>query len=136
MKLILYKTIAAVILGWLAYLVMSSGEMSRLVLGVVLALSALTMAIIARVQIGKSFAVRFAAKGLVTTGFYSKIRHPLYLFVDLTLLGIVIIANYPILVVIWILSVAGQSVRAWKEENFLRQAYGAEYELYIKNTWF
>jgi len=136
MKFILYKILVAALLGWLASLVMGSGETLRMTIGVVLALSALTMTIIARVQIGKSFAVRLAAKGLVTTGFYSKIRHPLYLFVDLTLLGLIIILNYPFLVVIWILAVAGQSVRAWREEVFLTTAYGAEYESYMKQTWF
>jgi len=136
MKFILYKILAAALLGWLAYTVMSLDETPRLVIGIVLALSALTMTIIARVQIGKSFAVRLAAKGLVTTGIYAKIRHPLYLFVDLTFLGLIIILNFPFLVVIWILVVAGQSVRAWREEVFLTTAYGAEYESYMKQTWF
>jgi len=46
-------------------------------------------------------------------GIYSKIRHPMYLFVDLTLLGLIIVFNFPVIVAIWFFLVSGQSVRAW-----------------------
>ena len=42
---------------------------------------------IARLQLGKSFAVNPQAKELVTHGLYSKIRNPMYLFSGLLVLS-------------------------------------------------
>ena len=136
MKFIVYKILVAALLGWLAYIVMSLDEMPRLVIGCVLALAALTMTIVSRVQLGKAFTVRIVAKELVTTGDYSKIRHPMFLFVDLTLLGLIIISHLSFIIVVWFFFVSGQSVRAWKEEEVLTKAFGAEYEKYRSRTWF
>lgn len=45
---------------------------------------------VAQVQLGKSFSVGTQAKTLVTTGLYSKFRHPIYLFGKLAFGGLFI----------------------------------------------
>jgi protein-S-isoprenylcysteine O-methyltransferase Ste14 len=44
----------------------------------------------ARIQLGKSFSVRARARALVTTGLYSKFRHPIYLFGGVAYAGLLI----------------------------------------------
>src|ERR1700689_3591014 len=61
------------------------------IVGAILAGIAYVFLITARVQLGKSFAVTPKAKGLVTHGLYSRIRNPMYIFVDLMFFGIILI---------------------------------------------
>ena len=56
--------------------------------GVTLAAISFALAVVARVQLGKSFSVTSKAIGLVTHGLYSRLQHPMYVFVDLTVCGI------------------------------------------------
>ena len=56
--------------------------------GVTFALVCASLAQLARTQLGKSFSVTPKAKELVTHGLYSRLRHPMYLFLDLTICGI------------------------------------------------
>jgi protein-S-isoprenylcysteine O-methyltransferase Ste14 len=53
-------------------------------MGLTIATIGLVLWISARLQLGQSFTVRARATALVTTGLYSKIRHPIYLFGDLS----------------------------------------------------
>jgi hypothetical protein len=56
--------------------------------GITLAVTSFALVVLARLQLGKSFAVAPKANDLVTQGLYSRLRHPMYLFVDLTVCGI------------------------------------------------
>jgi protein-S-isoprenylcysteine O-methyltransferase Ste14 len=56
--------------------------------GVALATISFALVVLGRVQLGKSFAVTPNAKDLVTHGLYSRLQHPMYVFVDLTICGI------------------------------------------------
>jgi len=49
------------------------------------------MLAVARLQLGASFSVKAKASKLVTTGLYSKIRNPIYVFGALFLVGIAIV---------------------------------------------
>ena len=92
----------------------------RIVGGVIAAIG-LVMLLTARIQLGRSFSVSAKAKKLVTTGVYSKIRNPIYVFSAMFLVGIVIVTGrWPLLLIIAVL-VPVQIVRARKESQVLRR---------------
>jgi protein-S-isoprenylcysteine O-methyltransferase Ste14 len=82
------------------------------VTGFVLVACALPPLLVARVQLGESFAFGPKAKTLVTRGFHSKIPHPLYVFVDLVFLGIVIASRVTWLVAAWLAVIAAERLVA------------------------
>ena len=45
---------------------------------------------ISRIQLGKSFSIMPEAKTLVTTGLYARIQHPMYVFLDLFLVSVIV----------------------------------------------
>jgi protein-S-isoprenylcysteine O-methyltransferase Ste14 len=92
--------------------------------------------ITSRVHLGKAFSVMPAAKGLVTSGLYSKIRHPLYFFIDFFFLSIIILIGIKWLLFIWLVLIIMQTIQSHREEKVLADAYGAEYEKYKAGTWF
>jgi protein-S-isoprenylcysteine O-methyltransferase Ste14 len=107
-----------------------------MVAGIGLALVAATLWVVARLQLGASFSRRVEVRGLVTTGLYSKLRHPIYVFVCLGILGLIVAHQDPALLTVWVLVVAGLIVKSRREEQTLLAAYGSEYEAYRRKTWF
>ena len=63
--------------------------MSRIA-GAVLAVVGYPMFVTARLQLVKSFAVTPQAKELVSLGLYSRIRNPIYVFVDVMVFGLIL----------------------------------------------
>jgi protein-S-isoprenylcysteine O-methyltransferase Ste14 len=125
------------ILGFGAFIVAHSPWSSRYAVGLALALGGFTLWGLARLQLGKSFSVRPEAKALVTTGLYSKFRHPVYLFGGITYAGVFLAWGklipglcfaliYPIY----------QTLRSKKENAVLEQAFGEDYRRYRAGTWF
>jgi protein-S-isoprenylcysteine O-methyltransferase Ste14 len=96
-----------------------------------------TLWMLARIQLGSSFSVRAQAKALVTTGLYSKLRHPIYLFGGLAYLGLFLAWGKLLLTLAFLaLIIPRQIVRLRKEEAVLEKAFGDEYRRYRANTWF
>jgi protein-S-isoprenylcysteine O-methyltransferase Ste14 len=90
----------------------------------------------ARLQLGKSFAIRPKAKALVTTGLYSKFRNPIYLFGGLAYAGLFIAWGKVIpLILFFLLYPSYQLWRARKEAEVLEKAFGEEYRRYKASTW-
>ena len=90
----------------------------------------------ARLQLGKSFAIRPKAHALVTTGLYSRFRNPIYLFGGLAYGGLFIAWGKVIpLTVFFLLYPAYQFLRAKKEAEVLEKAFGDEYRRYKASTW-
>jgi protein-S-isoprenylcysteine O-methyltransferase Ste14 len=128
-----------VILGLVAWLALhaSSVEWTGVrVVGAVIAAVGVVLLVVARLQLGDSFSVSAKAKKLVTTGLYSKIRSPIYVFSAMFLVGVVITIGHWKLLLLLVVLVPLQIYRAAKEEKVLEEAFGEEYVRYKAGTWF
>ena len=94
------------------------------------------MWIVARHQLGQSFSINPEARILVRDGLYTKIRHPIYVFSTIAVLGVTIFFDSPYLFVLVILLASLEIYRAGKEEKVLYEKFGNEYLKYKKQTWF
>jgi protein-S-isoprenylcysteine O-methyltransferase Ste14 len=129
--------VASVCLCYIFYAILAEGPAEpRTVVGLALAIPAALLLVAARIQLGSSFAVKATAKHLVTSGIYSKIRHPIYFFAQVTLLGLLLCVFRPLFLVVWCLLLVIQVVRANKEDKVLEEKFGDEYRLYKNSTWF
>jgi protein-S-isoprenylcysteine O-methyltransferase Ste14 len=106
------------------------------VTGLVLALLGFVLLTVARAQLGGSFSVTPQARRLVTTGLYSRIRNPVYVFGTVCLAGCVLFAGAPKLLALIVLLVPLQVVRARAEARTLENAFGDEYRAWKRQTWF
>jgi len=104
--------------------------------GAILATIAFALVFAARVQLGKSFSVRPEARELVTLGLYSRFRNPMYVFVDIMLVGLIlalhlywVFAFLPVLVMF-------QAYQTRREARVLEEKFGQTYVDYSKRTWF
>jgi protein-S-isoprenylcysteine O-methyltransferase Ste14 len=104
--------------------------------GAVIAAIGLLLVLTARIQLGRSFSVSAQARKLVTTGLYSRIRNPIYVFSATFLAGVAIAIGRPMLLLILVALVPLQIRRAHNEEQVLTEAFGEEYVRYKAQTWF
>ncbi len=104
--------------------------------GLAIAIIFTALLTIARVQLGNAFSVTPQARMLVTHGIYSKIRHPVYVFSALAIAGLVLYVDRPELLLLVILLIPMQVVRARAEERVLTQKFGEKYLAYKRSTWF
>ena len=124
-------------LGFGAFVVSREPWSTRVLIGTGIAVAGIALCVLARVQLGASFIVRAQAKSLVTTGLYSKFRHPVYFFGGIANLGLCIAWGKLIpLLCLLLLYPPVQILRARKEERVLEQAFGEEYRRYKASTWF
>ena len=104
--------------------------------GGVTILAAMLLLIVARRQLGDAFSVRAKAHHLVTTGLYSRLRHPIYLAGFLLLAGAALLFQswLPLLLAVILLPV--QRARARREERVLQARFGDEHVRWRRRTWF
>jgi protein-S-isoprenylcysteine O-methyltransferase Ste14 len=102
----------------------------------ILAVVGYLLFVTARLQLGKSFSVTPQAKELVTVGLYSRIRNPIYIFVDVMWLGLIfalplywLFVPFPALLVLHV-------IRERREAKVLQNRFGQNYLDYRKQTWF
>jgi len=105
-------------------------------IGAVISVPAFFLWMLARHQIGASFAVRARAKKLVKHGLYSRIRHPIYIFGGLAFLGEFLALGWYIWTSVFVLINLSQYLRIKREEQVLSEAFGEEYRAYKASTWF
>jgi protein-S-isoprenylcysteine O-methyltransferase Ste14 len=105
-------------------------------LGAALAVVSLALVAKARRDLGRSFSVKAQPKGLVTHGLYARLRHPMYLFVDLAVVGLSLALARPLLLVIVFVAVPIHIYRSRKEDRLLEEKFGEAYRDYRKHTWF
>ncbi len=106
------------------------------VIGAVMIGISLPLFVLARWQLGNSFSIQAKATTLVTTGLYSRIRNPIYLFGGLLVAGVSLFLSPWGPLVVAILIVPLQIYRSRNEERVLARAFGEEYERYKSKTWF
>lgn len=104
--------------------------------GLVVLIAAMTLLVVARVQLGNAFSVSPKATQLVTHGLYSRIRNPVYVFSALALAGFVLYLGQHNLFWIFAILVPLQVLRARAEARVLEQRFGEEYRRYKASTWF
>jgi protein-S-isoprenylcysteine O-methyltransferase Ste14 len=129
------RFVGAAMVAALAFAATSLGQSIHVVLGIVVGLPSFVLMIVSRRQLGESFSIMPDAKALVTTGLYSKLQHPMYVFLDLFLVGVIIVLDLPILLWAWGILVVVQTLQSRKEEKVLAAAFGDKFEAYKANVW-
>jgi protein-S-isoprenylcysteine O-methyltransferase Ste14 len=129
------RLVGAVVVVALALAATSLDEGARIAIGIVTGVPSFVLMVVSRRQLGASFAVTPRAKSLVTTGLYAWIQHPMYVFLDLFLLSVLVVIGSPALFVAWVIIVAIQAIQSRREERILAAAFGAEYSAYEARTW-
>jgi protein-S-isoprenylcysteine O-methyltransferase Ste14 len=104
--------------------------------GAILMIPSLILFSVAHVQLGSSFSVTAQARNLVTTGLYSRIRNPIYLFGGLLIVGVLLFLEQPRYMLIFLVLIPLQLVRVRQEEKVLEEKFGDAYRQYKKSTWF
>jgi protein-S-isoprenylcysteine O-methyltransferase Ste14 len=104
--------------------------------GAILAVLGYVFVTTARVQLGRSFSVRPKAKDLVNHGLYSRIRNPMYVFVDVMLFGLILVLHVYWLFVILAGVAISQARQARREAGLLQEKFGQAYLDYRNQTWF
>lgn len=104
--------------------------------GLALAVFGLTLLTIARSQLGNAFSITPQASILVTHGIYNRIRHPVYVFGAIGIVGLFLYLGIPQVLVLLAVVIPLQVWRARREERVLEERFGEEYRAYKRNTWF
>lgn len=104
--------------------------------GLAVAIIGLTGVIAARNTLGRSFSVAAKATALVTTGIYSRIRNPIYLSGMVFFGGLIIIVKRIEFLVVFLVLIPMQIIRARREAAVLEEKFGDAYREYRKQTWF
>jgi protein-S-isoprenylcysteine O-methyltransferase Ste14 len=105
-------------------------------IGLALSVFGFAGVIAARYTLGRSFSVRAKATELVTSGIYSKIRNPIYVFGVILIAGLILMLRYPALWVALVIAIPLQIVRARREARVLEAKFGEAYREYRRQTWF
>jgi protein-S-isoprenylcysteine O-methyltransferase Ste14 len=100
---------------------------------VILILIGIVATIMALLWLGRSFSIMPEARRLVMRGPYRMVRHPVYLFEELTLFGIMLQHAQPESLVLYAAQFALQLVRIRYEEEVLAAAF-PEYGAYAART--
>ena len=104
--------------------------------GILIAVPSSLLLVLARVQLGAAFSVKAEASTLVTTGLFSHIRNPIYIFSGLMIAGIMLWVNKPWLLLLFAVIIPMQIVRSRKEEQVLTERFGDAYLAYKRKTRF
>jgi len=105
-------------------------------IGLLLGLIGLAGVILSRYTLGRSFSVAPKATALVTSGIYSRIRNPIYISGEIFLVGLVLIVWRRDLLIVPLVLIPVQIVRARREAAVLEAKFGDAYREYRKRTWF
>ena len=93
--------------------------------------------ILAMLHLGKSLAVLPGAESLVARGVYRYIRHPIYVGITLTLLGLLFACGSVFgMAYFFVVVIPLNLFRARQEEKALAEKFGDHYLQYRDKTWF
>jgi protein-S-isoprenylcysteine O-methyltransferase Ste14 len=97
--------------------------------GVAFAAISFGLVILARLQLGKSFTVTPRASSLVTHGLYSRLRHPMFIFFDLTVCGMALALHRWYVLSLLAILLPLQTKNARAEGKMLRESSPLRIEL-------
>ena len=103
--------------------------------GAVLMVLGIAFWIVALLELGTAFTWRAQATQLVTTGIYAKIRNPIYIFRGIAIAGWFLFLGLPRLLLLALIAVPVQWIRARHEATVLEAKFGERYREYRRNTW-
>jgi len=106
------------------------------IVGIAIAVPAFLLLVLARLQLGRAFSVQAKATTLVTSGLYSRIRNPIYVFGCLMITGVIIWARKPWFLLVFVILIPMQVIRSRKEAQVLSEKFGSAYQDYRQQTWF
>ena len=107
------------------------------VVGFAIAAPAFALFVLARLELGSAFSARAkAGDALVTTGIYARVRNPIYVFGGLFIVGAIIWAQRPWLLLAFVVLIPLQMWRVRNEERVLEAKFGEAYRAYKAKTWF
>ncbi len=106
------------------------------VAGVAILVPSFILFAMARLRLGSAFSVEAKASTLVTTGIYSRIRNPIYVFGSLMIVGVIVWASRPIFLLVFLVIIPLQVYRARNEARVLQEKFGDAYIEYKQKTWF
>jgi len=104
--------------------------------GAITAVFGYVLFVIARLQLGTSFSVSPQAKGLVTHGLYSRMRNPIYVFVVVMWIGLIVALHLYWLFIPVLGMLLMQVIRSRREAKVLAERFGQAYLDYRQKTWF
>jgi protein-S-isoprenylcysteine O-methyltransferase Ste14 len=91
---------------------------------------------LARYQLGASLAFTVTTDGpFIATGLYAKFRNPIYLFGTFALMTYLLAICRPRWLLILLVIVPMQYVRAARESKALKKRYDEQYDAYLKQVW-
>ncbi|MDP9267174.1 MAG: isoprenylcysteine carboxylmethyltransferase family protein [Acidobacteriota bacterium] len=106
-------------------------------IGFPLAVIFLALLALARIQLGANFSVTPQARELVTTGVYSKVRNPVYVFSTFAVGGFLLYLHFFLGMLLFLAVVIPiQWLRARAEARVLEARFGDQYRAYRAQTWF
>jgi protein-S-isoprenylcysteine O-methyltransferase Ste14 len=105
-------------------------------IGLGVSLLGLAGIIVARYTLGESFSIRAKATKLVTTGIYSRMRNPIYVFWGILMVGLILMVRSSLLGLVVIILIPMQIIRARREARVLEAKFGDAYRQYRDHTWF
>jgi protein-S-isoprenylcysteine O-methyltransferase Ste14 len=129
------QIVAAAVLVWLLIVWKTPWNTQRYI-GTMLVVVGISFIALARYQLGNSFSAKAEAHELVTRGLYSRIRNPIYVFGGVTVSGLLLVAQQPMLWIVLAVMIVVQVIRARREAQVLEAAFGDAYRQYRSKTWF
>ncbi len=106
------------------------------VIGVIVTGLSFALWIVSRVQLGNAFSLAPKSKFIVSTGIYSKLRHPVYYFSITAVLGLAVYSLNAFVFVALVALILVEIIRIRAEEKLLLSSFGKQYLEYKKSTWF
>jgi protein-S-isoprenylcysteine O-methyltransferase Ste14 len=130
-----FQIVALGVLVWVLVTWSTPWNVQRYI-GTALVVVGVSFIAVARYQLGKSFSIKAEAHELVTTGLYSKIRHPIYVFDAVMIAGLILVLQRRALWIVLVVVGIGDILRARREARVLEAAFGDAYREYRRKTWF
>ena len=106
-------------------------------LGFAIGLLSIALTVWVELELGRQFSPQLQLRQehqLVTSGPYSRVRHPLYTALDAYGLSLALVSANWFFVLFFFVSLIGLTLRVPKEEHMLLDQFGDQYHSYMQHT--